>query len=309
MNLIKYIPLLLLAVCLQACGDGVVKNKSGAVEPTVQQAVQPVDRKVNHVLQVEYPEDLIGDWVGMFEADTAGQTEHADDDDFVSPNKINISIDEINGNKVNGHSVVAGNYRLFSGEVEDEEKKFVFTVKEAGDDPYDGSFSFTIHKGDSLLTGTWKSYKPVKVPLRTYTLSKKFFKYNPSVKLNDFPFVNWDKKSTVAQEIDGEKFVDTTYYTTTADLYKFNPSRQELDRNKVANMKKPDIYILRNSIFAKHGFSFKDKQLRNFFDNQDWYIPVSTNIESELTALEKKNISLLMKYEQHAAEYYDVFGR
>ena len=31
--------------------------------------------------------------------------------------------------------------------------------------------------------------------------------------------------------------------------------------------------------------------------------------ESDLTEIEKKNIQLLLKYEDHAEEYYDEFGR
>ena len=67
--------------------------------------------------------------------------------------------------------------------------------------------------------------------------------------------------------------------------------------------------MLRNSIYARHGYSFRKRQLRAYFDKQDWYIPVHANIKSDLTEIEKKNIQLLLKYEEHAEEYYDEFGR
>ncbi|TDO22600.1 YARHG domain-containing protein [Pedobacter duraquae] len=308
MKLLRYLPLMLLAACFQACGDGMIKNKqTDSVENTVQQVVQPVERKVNHVLQVEYTEDLIGDWVGMFEPDTAYMK--ADEEGGSLSHKITISIDQINGTEVKGHSVVAGNYRPFTGTVEDEEKKFVFTVAEPGDDQFDGKFDFTIPKGDSLLIGGWKSYKEIKIPARNYKLNKRFFKYDPQRRLEDFPYVNWKKSKQQEQDYDGEKSMEEAFYSTTEDVRKYNASTQELKREKVANMKKADIYILRNSIFARHGFSFKNKDLMTYFDMQEWYMPVSINIEKNLTALEKKNISLLMKYEKHAEEYYDVFGR
>ena len=50
--------------------------------------------------------------------------------------------------------------------------------------------------------------------------------------------------------------------------------------------------------------------MRYFFDsNIDWYIPISTDVRAELTELEKENIDLLKRYEEHAEQYYDHFGR
>jgi hypothetical protein len=40
-----------------------------------------------------------------------------------------------------------------------------------------------------------------------------------------------------------------------------------------------------------------------------WYVPVRTSIEHELSDTEIKNIELLLRYEEHAKEFYDVFGR
>ncbi|MFN5849409.1 MAG: YARHG domain-containing protein, partial [Chitinophagales bacterium] len=64
-----------------------------------------------------------------------------------------------------------------------------------------------------------------------------------------------------------------------------------------------------NMIYARHGYSFKNRPLRVFFDAQEWYIPVHTDIKKDLTEIEKKNIQLLLKYEKNAKEYYDYFGR
>ena len=74
-------------------------------------------------------------------------------------------------------------------------------------------------------------------------------------------------------------------------------------------MKRGDIYILRNTIYARHGYSFKYRPLRVFFDKQSWYIPMNTNIKDDFTEIEKQNIKLLLRYEKNAKEYYDSFGR
>ena len=66
----------------------------------------------------------------------------------------------------------------------------------------------------------------------------------------------------------------------------------------------------RNSIYARHGYSFKNRKMRYFFDNYiDWYMPVNTDIRNSLTDIEKRNIELLKRYEEHAENYYDEYGR
>jgi hypothetical protein len=67
---------------------------------------------------------------------------------------------------------------------------------------------------------------------------------------------------------------------------------------------------MRNAIYARHGYSFKNRQMRYFFDNfVDWYVPVSTNVQPQLTKLETANIALIKRYEKHAEKYYDSYGR
>jgi len=38
-------------------------------------------------------------------------------------------------------------------------------------------------------------------------------------------------------------------------------------------------------------------------------MPVSTDVRAQLTDLEKKNIDLIKRYEEHAEKYYDEYGR
>jgi hypothetical protein len=102
---------------------------------------------------------------------------------------------------------------------------------------------------------------------------------------------------------------DKEYFATTEQLNDLNSSARLLTQAEVENLTKADLYVLRNSIYARHGYSFRKRQLRAYFDKQDWYIPVHANIKSDLTEIEKKNIQLLLKYEEHAEEYYDEFGR
>jgi 3'-phosphoadenosine 5'-phosphosulfate sulfotransferase len=38
-------------------------------------------------------------------------------------------------------------------------------------------------------------------------------------------------------------------------------------------------------------------------------MPVFSDVTKDLTEIEKKNIALLLRYEENAKEYYDHFGR
>ena len=95
----------------------------------------------------------------------------------------------------------------------------------------------------------------------------------------------------------------------TEDVMTFNASNTALKKEDLENMYKGDLEVMRNAIYARHGYSFKNRKMRYVFDQIDWYIPVHTDVRSDLTDLEKKNIDLLKRYEGHAEAYYDSFGR
>lgn len=239
---------------------------------------------------------LNGSYVGEFVADRQDLSKSP-----MYMNKINISIDSVKGNKVRGHSVVAGNNRPFSGTVTKKANKYVIEAKEPGDDPYDGSFLFAVYPETGRVNGTWSSYdKSLAVTRRTYQLERRTFRYDPSQEL----------RGRGLREIYGS-YNPTTEKSEllTQDAWKYNASTTKLTTAIVENMYKRDLEVIRNTIYARHGYSFQNRQMRYLFDRVDWYIPVSTDVTAQLTPLEKKNIELLKRYENHAANYYDRFGR
>jgi len=280
-------------------------------------AVNPVG--TNTVMLVQDQPDLIGFWVGYFEKKVTNDSykkniEAGDNLSWNRDNKINISIDQITDGKVKGHSIVAGNNRPFEGTIKEDETSFAFELSEPGDDKYDGKFSFGIKKDDAKLEGTWKAYKKIDIQEREYKLKKSVFTYNPEQKLDyGQPFGDWEKVKTTKLkdkemiEYYGEFLKE--YASATELIYEVNASTTLLKKKDVENLKKGDLLIIRNTIYARHGYSFKNRPLRVFFDAQEWYIPVHTQIIDELTDIEKQNIELLLKYEKNAKEYYDRFGR
>ena len=197
--------------------------------------------------------------------------------------------------------------------ISEEDGSYAFTVKEPGDDRYDGIFTFTIK--DSELIGTWSAYKKIEIPRRKYTLEKKTFTYNPNVMLEGAKeYVDWTKKIQTKEKVEMaenefDEWISTQFASATSLIYTMNASNRLLEKSEVENLQKGDLTIIRNTIYARHGYSYKNRPLRVFFDAQPWYIPVHSNIKGDFTEIEKENIKLLLKYEQNAAEYYDTFGR
>lgn len=311
-------------IILGSC-DSAIKNQDAKVtveEGTTSDTIENIEEKegekeiikeFSNSLEID---SLLGYWVGYFEPAEEYLTEENRiivDEGFIwnRANKINISINEIRDSLVFGHSVVAGNNRPFEGKIKkiSTGKIFEFSVKEPGDDKYDGTFKFRIE--DGLLTGKWEAFKNINIKKREYTLEKKEFKYNPNIMLEySQRYIDWNKynSSNISSEELGD-WIQKEFATATDQIHEINASRKLLTKEQVENLKKGDLTIIRNCIYARHGYSFKSRPLRVFFDAQDWYIPVHSDIRSEFTEIEKENIKLLLKYEKNAAEYYDSFGR
>lgn len=278
--------------------------------------------------------DLLGYWVGTFSQDLPKEElellEEKENNNFFK--KITFSIDKIieekiggkaidveKGKRIMGHSIVGGVIRPFKGKILENETAFTILVEEPGDKSTDGKFSLYIMKNDSTMIGGWKANNKNSVPIHTkeLELNKRFFKYNPNDELEE-TYVDYKKtkkmQSTHEEEDSLGNFVETPYegdgcFTTTDTIYSLNPSKELFKKELVENLSKADIYILRNLIFARHGFTFRDQKLREYFDFHSWYMPIYSDVKKALTDVEKKNIDLLLRYEQNAKEYYDVFGR
>jgi hypothetical protein len=262
--------------------------------------------------------DLYGSWVGDFTV-LERDTTRAESEMYI--NKINIVIKKITASEVLGQSVVAGNSRPLKGKITREGNTVHFTLNEPGDDKNDGVFDFEI-KNDTLLVGIWTANSNKKeVRKRKFELVKKAFNYNPNVMLpEEGMYIDYQnpKKEQITEETEGENpedakeditYMETVYREASESIFKINSSTQKLKESDVKNLKKIDLEILRNTIFARHGLTFKTKTVRQFFDDVEWYIPVSDNVNNELTAVEKENVVLLKRFEKYAEDNYDSFGR
>lgn len=315
----KKIILIYLFLTLLSCKDQ-IKNEVEIENEIIEDELFNYNLpKATKNITIQKKEDLIGYWVGYFmpfdEDEKLKKSYYGDEGmTWYRENKINISIDEIIGDSIKGHSVVAGNDRPFKGKIVETNNDYTIEVLESGDDNYDGKFIFQVIKNDSLVNGTWEAYKKIDISKRKYSLTKKHFKYNSNQMLERVrAYANWDKtkEKKYMEDYDGElvEEVSREFSTATEKIYEINASANILTKTEVENLSKGDLLVIRNTIYARHGYSFKKRFLRVFFDAQPWYIPVHTNIKANFSEIELKNIELLLKYEKNAKEYYDRFGR
>ncbi|CAM3354986.1 YARHG domain-containing protein [Elizabethkingia occulta] len=263
------------------------------------------------VMAPEFHKELYGIWTGSFYPDYKRNP----DDESGETKKISIKIDRITADTVWAQSIVSGNQRPLIGKTSDQGNKISFILDEPGNRKDDGRFElFT--RNDSLI-GQWTAYSTtsVKSPYKKLDLVQKQFVYNPNFMLSkDTEFVDWttpkEKKETYKDD-DGkmQTYTQQVYRSASDDVYKINSSTQKLTEKQLKNLRKLDLEILRNTIFARHGYSFKKQTYRNFFEYTDWYVPVSNNVDKELSPLEKENAQLLSRMEKYAKDTYDSYGR
>ena len=74
-------------------------------------------------------------------------------------------------------------------------------------------------------------------------------------------------------------------------------SERLLTDSDLQNLSKKDLRIMRNEIFARHGYIFQSDDLKAYFKNQNWYTPKYDDVNSMLTDIEARNIQFIKRYE------------
>ena len=70
-------------------------------------------------------------------------------------------------------------------------------------------------------------------------------------------------------------------------------SQRELTAADLQGKSSAELKIMRNEIFARYGYVFKTKDMKEYFGSQPWYRPSVADVTSKLTALEKKPVTLV----------------
>jgi hypothetical protein len=76
-------------------------------------------------------------------------------------------------------------------------------------------------------------------------------------------------------------------------------SERKLELEELEKLTTFDLRIMRNEIYARHGYIFKSFFMNEYFKiyEETWYNPLYINVEDKLTELEKENIRLIKNVE------------
>ncbi|WP_044212502.1 DUF3160 domain-containing protein [Flammeovirga sp. OC4] len=100
----------------------------------------------------------------------------------------------------------------------------------------------------------------------------------------------------------------TIYNLSQAQI--INPPEKKLTQAEIENKSVSELWLLRNSIFAKHGRTFKTYELHALLMKQSWYKPNENFKQSDLSEDDLYNIELLVNQENKLREHdYKTTGQ
>jgi hypothetical protein len=76
-------------------------------------------------------------------------------------------------------------------------------------------------------------------------------------------------------------------------------SNRNLTSEDLAGKTLWELKIMRNEIFARHGYKFKSQDMKEYFSKQKWYKPEYDDVTSKLTEVENANIKMIKEYENN----------
>lgn len=75
-------------------------------------------------------------------------------------------------------------------------------------------------------------------------------------------------------------------------------STRYLDMDDLAGKSAWELQVMRNEVFARYGYIFKrNKDIKNYFESQSWYVPKYYNVDHMLNQYEKRNVNFIKNNE------------
>lgn len=74
-------------------------------------------------------------------------------------------------------------------------------------------------------------------------------------------------------------------------------SESRIGAADISGLTAGDLRLLRNAIFAMHGYRFKSADLTEYFSRFSWYSPMYNDVTSQLSPTETANVNFIKKYE------------
>ena len=79
--------------------------------------------------------------------------------------------------------------------------------------------------------------------------------------------------------------------------YIFPSDRIQLTKEHLDELSQDEVALLRNEIYARHGYIFNREKYKTYFGEKTWYKPNANFDENMLNSIERKNKDFIVKYE------------
>lgn len=100
-----------------------------------------------------------------------------------------------------------------------------------------------------------------------------------------------------SSQLSSQGVQDTVVMTSSIPGSYPQASERLLTNDDLMNLSKYELKIMRNEIYARHGYIFKTSDMQAYFNSQNWYVPRYDDVTSYLTDIEKRNIEMIKRYE------------
>lgn len=85
------------------------------------------------------------------------------------------------------------------------------------------------------------------------------------------------------------------------DQLLFDSANKYITNEYLSGCTRDEITVILNEIYARHGYIFKDAELRAYFNSQSWYHGTITSLEEAATyfnSIERKNVDTIYLYQK-----------
>ena len=79
-------------------------------------------------------------------------------------------------------------------------------------------------------------------------------------------------------------------------------SNHLLTEADISDKNMEELRIMRNAIFARHGYKFNSPDLLEYFESFVWYEPKYSDVSNSLSSIEKENVAFIQKYEKRCPD-------
>lgn len=115
-----------------------------------------------------------------------------------------------------------------------------------------------------------------------------------------FIYQNFNKK-TETINYDTSVNNESSYYDNNAideSEYKYEYLRErEMTYVDVEGKSAEELRLMRNYIFARRGYIFESEDLKEYFEQFSWYVPLYYDVTPRLSDIEKYNVNFIKEYE------------